>query len=151
VRISEDFYFASICCHEAGHAVAWWERDIEVETIEVWKASLFTFDTRGLVTPGDCEGKLRDWAIGIAAGALAQIRFFVEHGLPEAQAESITAEGSGGDDQMLQDVCGFFFGEFSRSDVDAAAQLSLNHRWPLVCAVGEQLGRSNHLPGSVAR
>jgi hypothetical protein len=149
VEISEDFYFDSIRCHEAAHAVVWWDSDIDVETIDVWKSGLFTFETRGLVIPGDIEDNMRGWCVGIAAGSLAQVRFFIEHGLTEAQAERITDLGSWGDDQSLAQACGRL--GFSQSYIRSLASASLERRWGVVGAVAEALDHNHHLPGSVAR
>ena len=147
--ISEDFYFASVRCHEAAHAVVWWDSDIDVETIDVWQAGLFTFETRGLVMPGDIEDNMRGWCVGIAAGALAQVRFFVEHGLSERDAERITELGSGGDDQSLAQACGRL--SFSQSHIRSLASASLERRWAVVGGVAEALDRNHHLPGTAAR
>lgn len=129
--------------------MTWWDQDIEVETIDVWKASLFTLETRGLVMPGDIEENMQGWAVGIAAGALAQVRYLQEYGLSEQEAERITALGSWGDDQSLNQHCGFF--GFSQSYIKSLAEASLDRRWSLVRSVGNVLEHSHHLSGSVAR
>jgi hypothetical protein len=148
VGISADFYFSSVACHEAGHAVTWWDHDIEVETLDVWRPGLLS-DSRGLVMPGDIEENMRGWTVGIAAGALAQVKYLQEYGLSEQEAQRITEEGSWGDDQSLNQQCGFF--GFSHSYIKSLAEASLNRRWSLVRAVGNRLEHSHHLPGSVAR
>ena len=150
VEISEDFYFASVRHHEAGHAVVWWDVGVDVDSIEVWKSGFFRSDSKGLVTPVEYdEENLFNHGIGMAAGALAQDRFFVEHGVSRAQAERISEECSGGDDEYIQ----YFSSRLgiSRSTFRDRAEASLEVRWELVRVVAAMLNSSAHLPGSVAR
>lgn len=157
-RLSEnELAWLVVGVHEAGHMVAAFDGDLEVDYSEIHQ-SWWSGSTEGVVwyksDQDFSDENLLPRLVSCLAGGVAHERFLIEYGISRSSASREAREGSEFDLMnfafMSRELEGVRGEDYSFGRVHSLAEQLVNRRWPTIILLGSVLCEKKRLSAAQA-